>query len=104
MDFTTYEETEISVDVLGDDLKFLQENMEVKGLILEGKVLTVELPMFIQGEITETDPGLKGDSSKAGTKPAIIDTGATVLVPLFVQIGDKIKIDTRTGTYVERVK
>lgn len=104
MDLTTFEEKIVTQDVVGDAIKFLQDDMEVVGLIYEETVLKIELPTFIIADIAHTEPGIKGDSSRAGTKPATIETGATILVPLFVDIGDKVKIDTRTGEYVERVK
>jgi len=104
MDFSTYEETIVHESVIGDDVKFLQDHLDVVGVCYENEVLKVILPTFIEAEITYTEPGVQGDSSKAGTKPATIDTGASVLVPLFVDMGDKVKIDTRTGSYVERVK
>ncbi len=100
----TFEEITVSPELLGDNARFLQENLEVKGLFYGDQLLKVELPTFIVAEIMQSDTGLKGDSTKAGTKPAIIDTGATIQVPLFVNAGDFVKIDTRTGAYVERVK
>lgn len=104
MDCTSFEERVVSIEVLGDAIKFLQDNCEVTGICYDHDVLKIILPTFITAKIVETEPGFKGDSSKAGTKPATIDTGALVQVPLFVNIGDHIKIDTRTGSYVERVK
>ncbi len=104
MDLSNYEEVIVSEELLGDSVKFLQDDLEVTGVFAEDKILKVDLPIFITATITETEPGFKGDSSKAGTKPATIDTGALVQVPLFVDIDDKVKIDTRTGSYVERVK
>ena len=104
MDCTNYEETVIAIDVLGDSVKFLQDSLEVTGICYKDEVLKVILPIFITAEITQTEPGFKGDTSKAGTKPATIDTGTPIQVPLFVDMGDRIKIDTRTGSYVERVK
>lgn len=104
MDHATYEEITIPKEVLGDAVRFLQDNLEVTGLFYNNKLLKVVLPTFITAEITHTEPGFKGDSSRAGTKPAVIDTGATIQVPLFINIGDVIKIDTRTGQYVERAQ
>jgi len=104
MDYTTYEEVAVPESVIGDDVKFLQDNLEVTGICYNDEVLRIVLPIFITAEIAHTDPGLKGDSSKTGTKPATIDAGATIQVPLFVNTGDFVKIDTRTGTYVERAK
>ncbi|MBF0484814.1 MAG: elongation factor P [Candidatus Omnitrophica bacterium] len=104
MDLTTYEEKIVPVSLLGDSVKFLQENLEVIGVVYDEKVLKINIPNFIITEIIQSDPGLKGDSSKSSTKAATIDTGATVQVPLFINVGEKIKLDTRTGTYIERVK
>ena len=103
MDCTTYEEVTISKDVLGNTVKFLQDHLEVTGIDHKDKVLKVILPTFITATITQTELGLKGDSSKAGTKPATIDTGTVIQVPLFINMDDRVKIDTRTGSYVERV-
>jgi len=104
MDNTSYEETIISKDLIGDAVRFLQDNLEVTGVYYNNDVLKIILPIFIIAEITQTEPGFKGDSSKAGTKPATIDTGTQIQVPLFINIGDRVKIDTRTGSYVERVQ
>jgi len=104
MDMESFEQMEVTREVIGDDVKFLQENLQVKAFCYEGKVLKIELPIFIEADISHTEPGLKGDSSRAGNKPAQIETGATIQVPLFIEIGEKVKIDTRTGEYVERVK
>lgn len=104
MDMDTFEEVHVSKDVLGDLVQFLQDNAEVTAFSFEKEILKVELPMFIEVEIAHTEPGFRGDTSRAGTKPATIETGATIQVPLFVDIGDKVKVDTRTRTYVERVK
>ena len=104
MDQTTYEEHVIQKEDLGDMIKYLLENMEIYGFVHNDKVLKVELPNFIVTKITESEPGVKGDSSKSNSKPAKIETGATIQVPLFVDVGDHIKIDTRSGEYVERVK
>ena len=105
MDNTTYEEVVFSKEDIGEDLKFLQEDLEVIGLFFNNNLLKIILPIFIYSEISHTDPGFKGDTAKTGsTKPATIDTGATIQVPLFVNTGDKVKIDTRSGEYVERVK
>lgn len=104
MDHTTYEEVVVSRDDLGNVPGFLLENLTVTGLAMNHKILKVILPNFIEARIAETDTGLRGDSSKAGTKPAKIATGAGIQVPLFINIDDTVKIDTRTGQYVERVK
>ena len=103
MDLENYEELVISKEMLGDATRFLLDNQEVAGLFHHDEVLKINLPNFIVFEIKHTEPGIKGDSSRAGNKPAEIDTGAAIQVPLFINIGDKVKIDTRTGEYVERV-
>lgn len=104
MDQTSYEEVTVPEELLGKDIKFLQDNLIVKGFILDGRVQKIELPNFIVAQVLSVEPGIKGDSSRAGTKPARIDAGADVPVPLFIEAGDWIKVDTRNGTYVERVK
>lgn len=104
MDCTSYEEKVLSQEVLGDAVSFLQDHLEVTGICHGDEVLKIVLPTFINAEITQTEPGFKGDSTRAGTKPAMIDTGKSIQVPLFVNIGDRVKIDTRTGSYVERVQ
>ncbi len=104
MDQSTFEDTVITKELLGDGVKYLQDNMEVETIIYKDQVIKAEVPTFIVAEVIESDPGLKGDSSKAGYKPAKIDTGASVQVPLFITQGETIKVDTRTGVYVERVK
>lgn len=103
MDNTTYEQLPLTKDELGDTLNYLTDNMEVKVLSYKGKVFGVEPPLFVELEITYTEPGFKGDTSTGATKPATTETGYVVNVPLFVNIGDRIRIDTRTGDYMERV-
>lgn len=103
MDQSTFEDTVIPKDLLGEGIKYLQDNMEVETIIYKNQVIKAEVPTFIIAEVTEADPGLKGDSSRAGYKPAKIDTGASIQVPLFIQPGETVKVDTRTGIYVERV-
>jgi elongation factor P len=102
MDMQTYEESRMSSDNLGDRINFLKEEMEVNVIFWDEKVLEVELPTSVVLEITETDPGVKGDTATGGTKPAIVETGAQVMVPLFIAIGEKIKVDTRDGSYLGR--
>ncbi len=104
MDQSSFEDTIISRPLLGDGIKYMQDNTVVEAILFKDQVVKAEIPTFIIATITETDPGLKGDSSKAGYKPATIDSGAVVSVPLFVQVGETIKVDTRNGIYVERVK
>jgi len=103
MDQDNFEEVAIAEERIGERAKFLKDNLEVTGYFFKGDTLTVILPNFIEFNIVHTEPGIKGDTSKSGTKPAEVDTGAVILVPLFIGIGDKIKVDTRTGSYVERV-
>ncbi len=102
MDVETYEQLPIEADKLGDNFKFVKENMEVKVLSYKGNVFGVEPPYFVELQITQTDPGFKGDTATNATKPAILETGAEIRVPLFVDEGDMIRIDTRTGEYMER--
>lgn len=103
MDNNTYEQVALSLEVIGDALKFLKENDTVKVCSYNGKVYSVEPPLFVELVITDTEPGFKGDTAQGATKPATVETGAVVYVPLFVEQGDKIKIDTRTGEYLSRV-
>lgn len=104
MDADNFEEIAISEDIVADKAKLLKDNLEVVGYFFKGETLYITLPNFIEFTIVETEPGFKGDSSKSGNKPAKVDTGAVIPVPLFINVGDKIKVDTRTGgTYVERI-
>jgi elongation factor P len=102
MDSETFELMPIDAHVLGDSFRFVTENMTCKIQIYKGKVFGVEPPNFVELVITETDPGFKGDTATNVTKPATLETGAEIKVPLFINPGDKIKIDTRTGEYLER--
>lgn len=103
MDTEDYDQTEILKDAIGPAVKYLKENMMVTVTTHEGMILGVEMPTFVELEITETDPGLRGDTASGGGKPATLETGAVVTVPLFLNVGDKIKVDTRTDTYLGRV-
>lgn len=103
MDSETYEDVPINKAELSDNFKFVKENMACKVLSYKGKVFGVEPPNFVELEITDTDPGFRGDTATNVTKPATLETGAEIRVPLFVEIGDIIRIDTRTGEYMERV-
>lgn len=103
MDVENYEQIALNADAVGDTLKFVKENEMVKVCSHNGNVFAIEPPLFVELEITETEPGFKGDTATGATKPAVVETGATVYVPLFVEQGDKIKIDTRTGEYLSRV-
>jgi elongation factor P len=102
MDMETYEQLPINASVLGDSFKFVKEEMICKVLSYKGSVFGVEPPNFVDLIVTETDPGFKGDTATNATKPAILETGAEVKVPLFIDQGEKIRIDTRTGEYMER--
>lgn len=103
MDMETYEQIALAEDIIGDALKFVKENETVKVCSHNGNVFTVEPPLFVELEVTETEPGFKGDTAQGATKPATVETGAIVYVPLFVETGDRLKIDTRTGEYLSRV-
>mgnify|MGYP000840436374 FL=1 len=103
MDVETYDQIDLPKDEVGDALKFVKENEMCKVCSHKGNVFAVEPPLFVELEITETEPGFKGDTATGATKPATVETGANVNVPLFVEQGDKIKIDTRTGEYLSRV-
>ncbi len=103
MDVETYDQISLTQEEIGDSLKFVKENEMVKMLSHNGSVFAIEPPLFVELEVTETEPGFKGDTATGATKPATVETGATVSVPLFVEIGDKIKIDTRTSEYLSRV-
>lgn len=103
MDQETYEQIPLSADQLGDALKFVKENMVVTILSYKGSVFSVEPPNFVELEVIETEPGIKGNTASNVTKPAKVETGATITVPMFINEGDKIKIDTRTAEYMSRV-
>ncbi len=103
MDNSTYDQLTLTPEQLGDVMKYVKDNTDVDVLTHDDIPLGVEAPFFVELEVTETDPGLKGDTATGGTKPAILETGAVVQVPLFVNIGDNLKIDTRTDTYITRV-
>jgi len=103
MDVETYEQIALAPDSVGDSLKFVKENEMCKVCSHNGNVYAIEPPLFVELKITSTEPGFKGDTAQGATKPAIVETGATVYVPLFVEETDVIKIDTRTGDYLSRV-
>ena len=104
MDQETFEMIPISGDLIGEDqLRYLKENMECHGLVHDGTVLAMELPDFVELVVSQTDPGLKGDTAQGGTKPATLETGAEIQVPLFMDQGDVVKVDRREGKYLERV-
>lgn len=102
MDMETFEEAHLNPDQIGDRVKYIKEGMEVNILFWNEQVLEVELPTSVILEVTETDPGVKGDTATGGSKPAIVETGAQVMVPLFISIGERIKVDTRDGSYLGR--
>jgi elongation factor P len=103
MDQQSFEEVGISEDTVGKNAEFLKDNLQVTAYSYDGEIFTVALPTFIELKIVHTEPGLKGDTAKAAYKSATVETGAAIEVPLFIEVGDVIKIDTRTGEYVERV-
>jgi elongation factor P len=102
MDMESYEEATLTEQQIGDRVKYLKEGMEVNVVRWGEQILEVELPNAVVLEVTQTDPGMKGDTATGGSKPAIVETGAQIMVPLFITIGEKIKIDTRTDTYLGR--
>lgn len=104
MDNETYEQQPLSAAQLGESKNWLKENMEIKVLYHNGNPIGVEVPMFVELKVTYTEPGVKGDTASGGTKPATLETGAVVKVPLYMEEGEVIKVDTRTGEYIERVK
>ena len=103
MDTETFEQIALAKEDVGDALKFVKENEMVQLCSHQGKVFAIEPPLFVELQITESEPGVKGDTATGATKPAILETGAKIMVPLFVNQGDTIKIDTRTGEYLSRV-
>jgi elongation factor P len=104
MDAQTFEMIPLSAETIGEDqLLYLKENMECEGLVHDGQVIAVELPWFVELAVVETDPGVRGDTAKGGTKPAKLETGAVVQVPLFVERGDVLKVDRREDKYLTRV-
>ncbi len=102
MDTETYEQIPLEAAKLGDNFRFVKENMICKIVSYKGNVFQVEPPIFVELEVVDTEPGFKGDTATGTTKPATLETGATVKVPLFIDIGNKLRIDTRTGEYIER--
>jgi elongation factor P len=102
MDTETYEQFFLSVNQLGDARKYLKEEMIVTIVSHGGSPLTVVVPTFVELAVAETDPGVRGDTASGGSKPATLETGAVVQVPLFINVGDRLRVDTRTGAYIER--
>ena len=103
MDTETYDQLPLNLDKVEEALPYIKENMNVTIKFFKGEAFSVDPPNFVELQITETEPGFKGDTATAGNKPAILETGAKVMVPLFINTGDMIRIDTRTGEYMERV-
>ncbi len=104
MDMSTYEQVSLNEAQLGDNVNYLKENMEIKVLYHKGAPISIEIPMFVELKIVKTEPGVRGDTATGGSKPATLETGAVVKVPLYMNEGEIIKVDTRTGTFIERVK
>ena len=102
MDNETYDQVELNVEQLGDAKNFLLENMEVSIMFFQGIVIGIDLPVAVELRVVETDPGIRGDTATGGNKPAVLETGYTVKVPLFIEVDDVLRIDTRTGQYIER--
>jgi len=104
MDNETYEQIMLTEDQVGEAAQYLSENMVVKVLFFNQQAVAVEAPLFVELAVAQTDPGVKGDTAAGGTKPATLESGVTIQVPLFISEGDRVKVDTRTGAYIERVK
>jgi elongation factor P len=104
MDNETYEQIMLSADQMGEARLYVTENLNVKILFFNQQPVAVEVPLFVELEVAQTEPGVKGDTAAGGTKPATLESGVTIQVPLFINEGDRVKVDTRTGTYIERVK
>ncbi|KJS14657.1 MAG: elongation factor P [Peptococcaceae bacterium BRH_c4b] len=102
MDMESYDQMTLTRDELGDAVKYLKENMTIKLLLYQGKSMGVDLPNFVELEVTETEPGIKGDTASGGTKPATLETGYVVQVPFFINVGDVLQVDTRSGQYLKR--
>ena len=104
MDNQTFEQLALTSEQLGDAVLFLVENMNVKVLFFNQQPVAVDLPTFVELEVAQTEPGVKGDTASGGSKPATLESGAVIQVPLFINEGERVKVDTRTGTYIERAK
>lgn len=104
MDMESFEQLPIPASLLGNRVRYLKENTEAEVMMHDERVIGIEIPFFMELEVTQTDPGLRGDTASGGSKPATLETGAVVQVPLFVNVGDRIKVDTRTDTYLERAR
>lgn len=104
MDTSTYEQVSMNEKQLGDSINYLKENMEIKVLYHKGQPINIDVPMFVELAIAKTDPGVRGDTASGGSKPATLESGAVIKVPFYLNEGDVVKVDTRTGTFIERVK
>lgn len=104
MNTETYDQVYVREDLIGPAVKYLKDGMEVTVIEHNGTIIGVEVPFFVELEVVETEPGVRGDTAAGGSKPATLETGAVIQVPFFVEVGDKVKVDTRTDTYLERVK
>jgi elongation factor P len=104
MDSESYEDVVFRREQISEELSYLKEGMEITVLDAEGEIIGMELPNFVELEVVETDPGLKGDTASGGTKPAKLETGKVIQVPLFIQVGENLRVDTRSDKYIERVK
>jgi elongation factor P len=104
MDTSSYEQVSMNEKQLGDSINYLKENMEIKVLYHKEQPINIEVPMFVELAIAKTDPGVRGDTASGGSKPATLESGAVIKVPLYLNEGDVVKVDTRTGTFIERVK
>ena len=103
MDMESFDQIQLTAEALGDAVKYLKENMSIQVLMFQGRHIGVELPNFVELAVIETAPGIKGDTASGGSKPATLETGAQVQVPFFINVGDVLQIDTRTGNYIKRV-
>ena len=104
MDNETYEQIMLTEEQVGDAILYLKENMNLQVLFFNQQAVAVDLPNFVELEVAQTEPGVRGDTASGGTKPATLESGAVIQVPLFINEGDRLKVDTRTGTYIERLK
>jgi len=104
MDTSSYEQISMSEKQLGDSVNYLKENMESKVLYFKGQPINIDIPMFVELKIARTDPGVRGDTASGGSKPATLETGAVIKVPFYLNEGDVVKVDTRSGIFIERVK
>jgi elongation factor P len=104
MDTSSYEQVSLNEKQLGDSIQYLKENMEIKVLYHKGQPINIDLPMFVELAIAKTDPGVRGDTASGGSKPATLESGAVIKVPFYLNEGDVVKVDTRSGTFIERVK